>query len=72
MIDIGWVWTVGGIIVLVDKRVLLSIDVVHFSLRIEHCKREGSVKRSVFFLLASGTARHAPENTRKYFIIFCK
>ena len=55
----------------VDERVMLSINVVRFSLRIERYKRAGSKKSIFLFLVASGTAGHAREKTRKNIISFC-
>ena len=57
-IDVGWVWAVdervvsvdGERRVSVDERVLLSIDAVCFSLRIEYSKCGGSKKRALFVL----------------------
>ena len=58
-IDVGWVWAVdgrvvsfdGGRRVSVDEHVLLSINVVHLSLRMVRSSSAGSEKRSVCSLL---------------------
>ena len=57
---------VGRSQVSVDEIELMSIDTVCLSLQIERSKCAGSENKSdFFFLVASGTDRHLPENLRK-------
>ena len=52
-----------------DEHVLLSNNAVHLPLRMVHSRSAGSEKRSML-LIASGTAGHAPEKTRKKYYQF--